>query len=103
MAWKAGERRREIAAADFVSSCLKLITAVQAAKACGVSSRTIRRWKSGEDFASLKAMEALADCMCVDRQCSVPIYRPSMCIDGNTRVLGVGDYSLRSARGIQND
>lgn len=68
------------------------------ARLCDVSDRTIRRWRDGVDNPSIEAIHRLVDRLFPLTGGAGPFYSPDMAIDGNSRVGGVGDYSLRAAR-----
>ena len=52
------------------------------------------------DWPSQEALERLIDSIAPAKGGSLPLYSPDMAIDGNTRVAGVGEYTLRAARGL---
>ena len=57
----------------------------------------------GEDWCSMDAVYRILEATVYKQfplnRASVPIYSDKMAIDGNTRVGGVGDYTLRAASG----
>lgn len=78
---------------------LRSFAASPLARALGVSHWTVRRWQLGHAWMTTEeAADALAHVL-PDCGGSLPMYSIDMAIDGNTRVGGVGDYSLRVARG----
>jgi len=99
MAWLAGKRRHTTDARRFVSALCLEFSAAELARLCGVNSRTIRRWRSGEDWPEQEALMRLVDRLFPQSEGSGPIYSQDMAIDGNTRVGGVGEYTIRAARG----
>jgi hypothetical protein len=71
------------------------------AKAIGVDPKSIKRWISGEKRCSLKRINMAIDWILPIEHGWLPIYSPSIVIDGNTRVGGVSDYSRQAARGVR--
>lgn len=68
------------------------------ARAAGVSDRTIRKWARGSMLASLGKVLLVVDSVSPQQRGAVPLIG-EMAIDGGTRVLGVGQYSISAARG----
>lgn len=99
MTWQAGKRRHEMDAARFVTALCREFSARELGRLCGVSDRTVRRWRDGTDWPTADMLTRLVDRLFPQSDGSGPIYSPETAIDGNTRVGGVGEYSLRSARG----
>ena len=98
MVWQRGIRRNQIDASAFLSAVP--ISSREIARRLGVSDRTVRRWKSGEDWCSEETIFRIAKELVPDVSPGwCPIYAPDMAIDGNTRVGGVGQYSIDSAKG----
>lgn len=97
--WRRGHRRNEIDGSRFVSACCRSYSVAKVARAAGVSSRTVRRWASGEDWMPLFRCQSIIDALLPLSTGWHPRYRRDMAIDGNTRVGGVGDYSRRAAQG----
>lgn len=91
--------RKGLDAAEFVSRIVTEFGARPLARKCGVSDHTIRRWASGEDWPTQEAIERLVDALYPMSRAAAPLYRADMAIDGDTRVGGVGEHTIRSARG----
>jgi len=100
MAWQRGNRRNNCDARRFVAALCGEFSCRELARLCGVSDRTVRRWRDGTDWPDQQTIEHLVDRLFPLRG-GGPMYQPDMAIDGNTRVGGVGDYTLRAARGLQ--
>lgn len=100
--WIQGRRRRNTNPAKFMRALVEAFSAREIARLVGVSDRTVRRWASGEDWCDFEVLPRLIDLLFVDSG-SLPIYHPDMAIDGNTRVVGVGEYSVRAARGLATE
>lgn len=98
--WPRGKRRMSINPEVWIVSCLQTRTIKELATSLKVSDRTVRRWRDGVNWMSLSHAIQLTEILVGKDIGSLPLYSPSMAIDGNTRVLGVGDYSRRSARGV---
>jgi len=95
--WPSNRRRNDCPdAAEFIR---RAGAARHIGRLLGVSDRTVRRWASGEDHPPLDQICRLVDLLWPLSTGSVPVYSSEMGIDGNTRVGGVGEYSLRAARG----
>jgi hypothetical protein len=99
MAWPAGKRRNNIDASRIVRALVAEYGARPLARKVGVSDRTIRRWASGEDHVTRETIDRVIDAILPVNVGSLPIYSAEMAIDGNTRVAGVGEFSIRAARG----
>jgi hypothetical protein len=98
--WAKGRPRQECSdAARFWSAIVAEHGLRSTARACGVDSRSVGRWAAGAERCSYKVIERAADWIAPLNEGSLPIYSPQMAIDGDTRVGGVGDYTLYSARG----
>ena len=67
-------------------------------RAAGVSDRTIRKWARGSRLASLAKVLLVVDAVSPQQRGALPLVG-DMAIDGGTRVLGVGQYSICAARG----
>lgn len=96
--WIKGIRRRNCDASQFITALRREYTATHLAKLAGVCDRTIRRWASGEDWCDTEALIRLVDKLLPDVGRG-PIYSPDMAIDGDTRLGGVGEFSIQSAKG----
>jgi len=96
--WTRGQRRNDCDASRFVRALCEEYSARELSRLCGVSDRTVRRWRDGTDWPCVEQMERLVDAL-FRPSGSLPIYSPDMAIDGNTRVGGVGEYTVRAARG----
>jgi len=99
MVWQRGKRRHEVDATRFVAALCREFSARELGRLCGVSDRTVRRWAAGVDWPDRAAVDRLVDALFPQSRGSLPIYDPGMALDGNSRVCGVGEYTLRSARG----
>lgn len=99
MAWLAGKRRHTTDARRFVSTLSLEFSARELSRLCGVSDRTVRRWRDGTDWPTADVLTRLVDRLFPQSEGSLPIYSTEMAIDGNTRVGGVGEYTIRAARG----
>ena len=97
--WPIGKRRHDTDATRFVRALLAEFSARELGRLCGVSDRTIRRWRDGTDWPTADVLTGMIDRMFPLSDGSGPVYSPEMAIDGNTRVGGVGEYSIRAARG----
>jgi len=97
--WPRGRRRNEISASAFVRSACTEWGIRCVAMACGVSERTVCRWRDGIDNAPLVPLQAMIDRLIPLSRGSGPVYSPEMAIDGYTRMAGVGAYSIRAAKG----
>lgn len=97
--WKKGKRRATIDPSIFIRNLLSLHSARHLATVGGVSDRTIRRWSLGEDWCEEDRIQRLIDGLFPVNVGSCPIYSPDMAIDGHTRLVGVGQFSRRAARG----
>jgi len=98
MSWTRHRRRHTHDAVRFIRAVVTEFGGRSTARMCGVNERTIRRWASGEDWPPVAVLHQLAERICPETG-SLPLYNTEMAIDGNTRVVGVGDYSRRMARG----
>jgi len=99
MVWERGKRRHEMDAARFVAALCREFSARELGRLCGVSDRTVRRWARGEDWPEAASLHRLIDGLFPASSCAAPVYDPDMAVDGNTRVGGVGEYSIRAAQG----
>lgn len=99
MSWERGKRRHELDAARFVGALCREFSARDLGRLCGVSDRTVRRWRDGTDWPTADVLTRLVDRLFPQSEGSGPISSPDMAIDGWTRVGGVGEYSVRAARG----
>jgi len=99
MAWTRGHRRHDTDATRFVTALCREFSARELGRLCGVSDRTVRRWRGGTDWPTAEALTRLVDRLFPLSDGSGPIYSPDMAIDANTRVGGVGQYTIRAARG----
>ncbi len=99
MVWQRGKRRHEMDAARFVAALCREFSARELGRLCGVSDRTVRRWARGEDWPEAASLHRLIDGLFPASSCAAPVYDPDMAVDGNTRVGGVGEYSIRAAQG----
>jgi len=99
MAWLAGKRRHDTDATRFVGALCREFSARELGRLCGVSDRTVRRWRDGTDWPTADVLTSLVDQLFPQSEGSGPVYSPEMAIDGNTRVGGVGEYTIRAARG----
>lgn len=97
--WAKNRRRHDVEAARFVTALLREFSARELGRLCGVSDRTVRRWRDGTDWPTAAALTRLVDRLFPQSEGSGPIYSTEMAIDGWTRVGGVGEYSVRAARG----
>lgn len=93
-----GKRRNNCNAQKFIKALGQEFSYIYISKLLGVSDRTVRRWASGEDYCDSNMIFELVDKM-FPCNGGLPIYSPDMQIDGNTRTVGVGEYSIHSARG----
>lgn len=96
--WPKGKRRAECDATEFMRRLLDGHTAVDISRRTGIDRTTISRWKTGKVKPTLAMIERVIDAILPANRGWVPIYRNDMAIDGNTRVVGVGEYSIRAAR-----
>lgn len=103
MAWPHGLRRHETTGQRFISALVREFGCRRLARMAGVSDRTIRRWRDGVDWPSVEVLKRLVETLDFGPLASLPIYSPDMAIDGNTRVVGVGEYTIRAARGVAAD
>jgi transcriptional regulator with XRE-family HTH domain len=69
------------------------------ARHLGVSLRAVWAWRRGEYQPSVEHLERLIELMLPIGRGALPIYSPNMAIDCNTRVGGVGQYTIESAYG----
>jgi hypothetical protein len=99
MTWLAGKRRHDTDAARFVDALCREFSARELGRLCGVSDRTVRRWRDGTDWPTADVLTRLVDRLFPQSEGSGPIYSPEMAIDANTRVGGVGEHTIRAARG----
>ncbi len=99
MAWLAGKRRHTTDGRRFVTALCLEFSARELGRLCGVSDRTVRRWRDGTDWPTADVLTRLVDRLFPQSDGSGPVYSPEMAIDGNTRVGGVGEYTIRAARG----
>jgi hypothetical protein len=99
MSWKRGKRRHDIDAARFVAALCCEFSACELGRLCGVSDRTVRRWRNGVDWPTSQALMKLVDNLFPQSQGNGPVYSSDMALDGNTRVGGVGEFSIRAAKG----
>lgn len=105
MAWVRGHRRHDADATKFVSALCLQFSARKLARLCGVSDRTVRRWRDGEDWPTADVLHQLIDRLFPPQRSrgEAPPYPTDMAIDGHTRVVGVGEYTIRSAKGVYYD
>ena len=99
MVWTRGQRRHDTDASRFIRALLSEFSGRELGRLCGVSDRTIRRWAAGTDWPTAETLHGLVDRLFPLSDGSGPIYSPDMALDGNTRVGGVGEYTIRAARG----
>ena len=99
MPWPRGKRRHQTDAARFIAALCREFSARELGRLCGVSDRTVRRWATGEDWIERADLDRLIDALFPASVDGGPIYSPELAIDGNTRVGGVGEYTIRAARG----
>lgn len=99
MAWPHGKRRHSTDAARFVGAMCREFSARELGRLCDVSDRTVRRWRDGTDWPTADVLTMLVDRLFPLSDGSGPVYSAEMAIDGWTRVGGVGEYSVRAARG----
>jgi transcriptional regulator with XRE-family HTH domain len=99
MAWARGVRRNVLDVHSMIAVLVAEFGGREIARRCCVSDRTVRRWASGEDWPRAEALHRLIDSLYPQSRGALPIYEPTMAIDGNTRMGGVGEYSRRAARG----
>lgn len=99
MVWPRGKRRHDCDATRFVAALCREFSANELGRLCGVSDRTVRRWARGEDWPEAASLLRLIDGLFPASSCAAPVYDPDMAVDGNTRVGGVGEYSIRAAQG----
>ncbi len=97
--WIKGKRRNKTDASKFIKCLIKEFGARPLSKKIGVSDRTVRRWASGEDWPDIKLIHKLVDLIFNDNQGSLPLYSNDMAIDGNTRIGGVGEFTLKASKG----
>jgi len=102
MTWPRGQRRHDTDAARFVAALCREFSARELGRLCGVSDRTVRRWRNGTDWPTADVLTRLVDRLFPLSDGSGPVYSPDMAIDGWTRVGGCGEYSVRAARGDVN-
>ena len=94
--WLAGKRRKQCDGSKFISALCREYGARHIAKIVGVNNRTVRRWATGEDWVDYDRFIDLIERLFPLTYGAVPRYSTDMAIDGNTRVLGVGEYSIYS-------
>lgn len=99
MVWQRGKRRHEMDATRFVATLCREFSARELGRLCGVSDRTVRRWRDGTDWPTADVLTRLVDRLFPQSEGSGPIYSPDIAIDGATRVGGVGEHTIRAARG----
>ena len=99
MAWPRGKRRHATDAARFVGAVVGEFSAREVARRCGVSDRTVRRWVSGQDWPDRAALVRLVESLFCESAGALPVYSPDVALDGNTRVGGVGEFSIRASQG----
>lgn len=98
--WPRGRPRQPCSdAARFFASVIAERGIAATSRAAGSDMRTVRRWATGQRRCGYGPIERVADWIAPLGAGWTPIYSPGMAIDGNTRVGGVGDYTLRAARG----
>lgn len=90
-------QRRGVEARRFILALIAEFTACGLARLCGISDRTVRRWRDGEDWPSRDTIDRLIDRLFPLSDGSGPVYHPDMAIDGSTRVGGVGEFTIRAA------
>lgn len=99
--WRRGRSRQPdpVAVAEMLTALhASGVSWGQMAKAADVSDRTIRKWARGSRLASLGKVLLVVDAVSPQQRGAVPLIG-DMAIDGGTRVLGVGQYSISAARG----
>lgn len=97
--WTKGRPRQECDGSRFFSGCIAERGLRPMARACEVDPRTIMRWANGTDRCPCIAIEAALEALVSMQAGWMPTIDTDMAIDGNTRVGGVGEYTIRSARG----
>ena len=97
MAWPRGRRRH-----DGDGRWLIGVRAVDLAAAAGVSYRTARRWQTGEDLPTVEVLLRLVERLWPLTAGSLPL-AGDYPLDGWSRVGGVGEFTIRSARGEPAD
>lgn len=98
--WTKGKHRAECDASEFVANLLQSHSARKIARLGKCSDRFIRRIAIGEQWCRVSLLEEIVDQLLPLGESKLPIYLPDIAIDGNTRVGGVGQYTLDAARGI---
>lgn len=95
MGWVKGKRRNGTLGGNW----LRLIPTKLLQKWTGKSERAVRRWQSGKHFPKDEIVEKIIKNIIPMSTAALPIVGDyPLC--GNTRVLGVGEYSIRSAKGV---
>lgn len=96
--WPRGIRRHATDATRFIRALVAEFGATDLGRRAGVNTRTVYRWRDGDDWPSAERLAAIVESICPPSG-SLPLYSAGMAIDGGTRVAGVGEYSIRAARG----
>lgn len=98
MGWPKHKRRNTgIAAAQFWAALIKEVGLRKTACILKVDPRTLRRWASGEDCSPIEAVVQVIESLWPYRRESV--VGVDYVLDGNTRVAGVGQYTIAAANG----
>lgn len=101
MAWPLGKRRGITATQRFFSALVAEFGAREIARRCGVSDRAVRRWTNGEDCPrTIEPLQRLIDSIAPQSAGWMPVSGAESLYSGNTRVGGVGEYTIRAARGL---
>ena len=97
--WTKGKRRNNTDSSRFIEALVAEFGVTETARRAGCNAKTVYRWLKGTDRPADHYLMAIAESFCIDDVGGLPIYSPDMAIDGNTRVLGVGEYTIMAARG----
>lgn len=100
--WPRGQSRSDLAdATAFVAACCREAGSVaELARRLGVAPKCVYRWSRGQRRITAAVAARMAEAVIEPSSSgSLPIYAPTMALDGNTRVGGVGEFSRRTAKG----
>ena len=98
MGWTKGKRRAEVDATPFIHALCQEHSAAKLARLAGVHSRTVRRWRDGQQWARVTPLMRLVDGLFPGVWSRQPRLADDE-IGPDTWVAGVGMYTRRISRG----
>lgn len=99
--WTKGKRRKGVDCAHFIRNLSNDHSVRKMAVLAGVNEKTIRRYIEGKNYSDVTTLYKIIDGIFPLNEHSSLFYSSDMVLDGNTRVGGVGEFTLKSARGLR--